>query len=394
MIIRNALPRLVKALNRSPAAAILGPRQVGKTTLARQLADQVKRPIIYLDLQDERDRAKLGDPHAFFKNHPNTLVVFDEVQYTPELLRHLRPEIDRDRSKGRFLLLGSASFALLKQSAESLAGRLATVELGGLQAQEVCAGVPPLAQDHALHQLWLRGGFPESFTSLSDEDAYEWRLDFMRLVFERDLPQFGVTIAATSLQRLWKMLAINHGQVLNMSQLAGSMGLSSPTIHRYIDLLEAAHLIRRLQPLHSNLGKRLVKSPKVYLRDSGLLHALLGIVQADDLLAHPIRGSSWEGMVLDHIVQSAPSGAEVNFYRTAAGAEMDVVVSVGNKRLCFEAKAASAPKVSQGFHHAQADVDATSTFIVAPVNTAYAFSDTVQVIPMTDVAKHLNASTA
>jgi uncharacterized protein len=389
VINRNTIPRLLKALNRSPAAAILGPRQVGKTTLAKQLAAHIDRPLLYLDLQDERDRAKLNDPNAFFKAHPKTLIVLDEVQYTPDLLRHLRPEIDRDRSKGRFLLLGSASFALLKQSAESLAGRLATVELGGLMAQEIIADLVT-DPDKAVNQLWLRGGFPESFTAANDEEAYEWRLDFMRLVFERDLPQLGVTIASVSLQRLWKMLAINHGQLINMSQFAGSMGLSNPTINRYIDLLEAAHLIRRLQPLYGNLGKRLVKSPKVYLRDSGLLHALLGIVRPDDLLAHPIRGASWEGLVLDHIVQSAPSGAEINFYRTAVGAEMDVVVSVGSKRLCFEAKVSSAPKVSQGFHIAQADVGATATFIVAPVDAAYAFSDTVQVIPISDVAQHLN----
>jgi uncharacterized protein len=385
MFSRNSLPLLLAALRRSPAVAVLGPRQVGKTTLARQLAATVGRVVIYLDLQDERDRARIADPNVFFQTYPDALIVLDEVQYTPDIFRHLRPEIDRDRSKGRFLLLGSASFSLLKQSAESLAGRLATVELGGLLVPEIGAN---FSRQQA---LWLRGGFPESFTALTDEDSFEWRLDFMRLLLERDLPQFGVQIAAPTLQRFWRMVANSHSQLTNMSQLAQSMGISVPTVGRYLDLLEAARMVRRLQPMAINLNKRLVKSPKIYLRDSGLLHALLGIKTIDNMLSHPMMGYSWEGFVLEHICQLAPRGAEVMFYRTAAGAEMDVVVQNGSQTLCFEIKSSSAPKVTQGFHNAVQDIQPARTYIVAQVEARYPFAPHIEVIPVRDIASALQA---
>ena len=379
MLNRNAIAQLTAALTRSPAVALLGPRQVGKTTLAKQLAQTSKREFVYLDLQDERDRVRLVDPNIFFKTHKDALIILDEVQYAPDIFRHLRPEIDRDRSKGRFLLLGSGSFSLLKQSAESLAGRLATVDLGGLLVQEV--GV-----DFARQQrLWLRGGFPESFTADTNEDSFEWRLDFMRLLLERDLPQFGVQVAAPTLQRFWRMVANSHGQLTNMSQLAASMGISVPTVNRYLDLLEAARMLRRLQPMHINLNKRLVKTPKTYIRDTGLLHALLGIHDPDGLMSHPVMGYSWEGLVLEHICQLAPRGAEVMFYRTTAGAEMDVVVQAGSQTICFEIKSSSAPKVTQGFHNAVQDLKPTHTYIVAQVERSYAFAENVEVIPLADV---------
>ena len=383
MFRRNAISLISAALKRSPAVAVLGPRQVGKTTLAKQLAGTVSREFVYLDLQDERDRARIADPNVFFKTHKDALIVLDEVQYTPGIFRHLRPEIDRDRSKGRFLLLGSASFSLLKQSAESLAGRLATVDLGGLLVQEI---EPDFARQQ---QLWLRGGFPESFTAASDEESFEWRLDFMRLLLERDLPQFGVQVAALTLQRFWRMVANTHGLLANMSQLASSMGISVPTVGRYLDLLEAARMLRRLQPMYINLNKRLVKTPKTYLRDSGLLHALLGIQGMDGLMSHPVMGYSWEGYVLEHICQLAPRGAEVMFYRTAAGAEMDVVVQAGSRTTCFEIKSSSAPKVTQGFHNAVQDLKPTRTYIVAQVENRYAFAERIEVIPLTDIARAL-----
>ena len=383
MFRRNAISLISAALKRSPAVAVLGPRQVGKTTLAKQLAGTGSREVVYLDLQDERDRARIADPNVFFKTHKDALIVLDEVQYTPGIFRHLRPEIDRDRSKGRFLLLGSASFSLLKQSAESLAGRLATVDLGGLLVQEI---EPDFARQQ---QLWLRGGFPESFTAASDEESFEWRLDFMRLLLERDLPQFGVQVAALTLQRFWRMVANTHGLLANMSQLASSMGISVPTVGRYLDLLEAARMLRRLQPMYINLNKRLVKTPKTYLRDSGLLHALLGIQSMDGLMSHPVMGYSWEGYVLEHICQLAPRGAEVMFYRTAAGAEMDVVVQAGSRTTCFEIKSSSAPRVTQGFHNAVQDLKPTRTYIVAQVENRYAFAERIEVIPLTDIARAL-----
>jgi uncharacterized protein len=380
---RSVFSQIVAALRRSPAVAVLGPRQVGKTTLAKQLAAASQRESIFLDLQDERDRARLADPNLFFKTHPDALIVLDEVQYAPDIFRHLRPEIDRDRSKGRFLLLRSASFSLLKQSAESLAGRLATVDLGGLLVQEI---EPTFARQQ---QLWLRGGFPESLMSATDEYSFEWRLDFMRLLLERDLPQFGVQVAAPTLQRFWRMVANTHSQLTNMSQLATSMGVSVPTVGRYIDLLESARMLRRLQPMYVNLNKRLIKTPKTYLRDSGLLHALLGIKTADDLLSHPMMGYSWEGFVLEHISQLSPRGAELMFYRTAAGSEMDVVVQNGSQTICFEIKSSSAPKVTQGFHNAMEDLKPTATYIVGQVNKRYAFSEQVDVITLADVASVL-----
>jgi uncharacterized protein len=385
MYSRDCLSQVAAALRRSPAVAILGPRQVGKTTLAKQLAAISERECVYLDLQDERDRARIADPNLLFQTHSKALIVLDEVQYAPDIFRHLRPEIDRDRSKGRFLLLGSASFSLLKQSAESLAGRLATVELGGLLVQEI---EPNFTRQQ---QLWLRGGFPESFTCATDEDSFEWRLDFMRLLLERDLPQFGVQIPALTLQRFWRMVANSHSQLTNMSQLASSMGISVPTVGRYLDLLEAARMLRRLQPMHINLNKRLVKTPKTYLRDSGLLHALLGIKTTDDLLSHPMMGYSWEGFVLEHISQLAPRDSEMMFYRTAAGAEMDVVVQHGSKTICFEIKSSSAPKVTQGFYNAMQDLKPSATFIVGQVDRRYAFSEQVEVIALTDIASALQS---
>lgn len=279
--------------------------------------------------------------------------------------------------------MGSASFSLLKQSAESLAGRLTTVDLGGLLVQEVGSDFK------TQQQLWLRGGFPESFTADSDEDSFEWRLDFMRLLLERDLPQFGVQVAAPTLQRFWRMVANSHGQLTNMSQLAASMGISVPTVNRYLDLLEAARMLRRLQPMHINLNKRFVKTPKTYVRDTGLLHALMGIQNIDDLQSHPVMGFSWEGFVLEHICQLAPRGSEVMFYRTSAGAEMDVVVQAGSKTICFEIKSSSAPKVTQGFHNAVTDLKPTRTYIVAQVESRYAFAENIEVIPPVEIGTML-----
>jgi uncharacterized protein len=383
MFTRHALPALISALRRAPAVALLGPRQVGKTTLAKQLQGVVDRELVYLDLQDERDRARIADPNVFFQTHRDALVILDEVQHTPDIFRHLRPEIDRDRSNGRFMLLGSASFSMLKQSSESLAGRLATVELGGLLVHEI--DPTPMRQ----RQLWLRGGFPESFSSLTDSDSFEWRLDFMRLLLERDLPQFGVQVAAPTLQRFWRMVANSHGQLTNMSQLAASMGISVPTVGRYLDLLDSVQMVRRLQPMHINLNKRLVKSPKTYLRDSGLLHALLGLQSIEALMSHPMMGASWEGFVIEHICQLAPRGSEVMFYRTVAGAEMDVVVQNGSNIVGFEIKSSSAPKVTKGFHNAMQDLKLTRTYIVAQVERSYAFSESVKVIAPNEIADAL-----
>ena len=373
MFHRLTQDRAQQALRRAPAAALLGARQVGKTTLARQIAAATPGAV-YLDLELEDDRAKLSQPSLFFRANRDRLVVLDEVQRVPNLFDALRPEIDADRRPGRFLLLGSASPVLLKQTSESLAGRLELVDMTPLLAMEIHAEYADL------QSLWLRGGFPASFTAVSDEDSLAWRRNYIRLFVERDLPQLGVTIPAPVLERFWRMLAHQHGQLLNASQLGSSLGASHHTARRYLDILIAARVARQLEPLHANLGKRLVKAPKVYVADSGLLHALLNLGAINDLMGHPIAGHSWEGFVLEQIVGQAPS-VDVAFYRTAAGAELDVVLTRGRKTIGFEIKFSAAPKPGKGFWQAITDLGLERAYVVAPVPEGYPLAENVEVLP-------------
>ncbi len=376
MFIRLASTATRDALRRAPAVALLGARQVGKCTLARAIAADTP-DAIYLDLEAQEDRSRLANPALFLRENRKRLVVLDEVQRAPEIFAALRPEIDADRRAGRFLLLGSASPALLKQTSESLAGRIALIDMQPLLVSEV-------KPDFATTQtLWMRGGFPESYLAAGDADSFDWRRDYIRTFLERDVPQFGINIAAPVLERFWRMLAHNHGQLLNTAQLAGSMGVSHPTIGRYVDLLTAARVLRRVEPLHNNLGKRLVKSPKVYIADSGLLHALLRIQTINDLIGHPITGSSWEGFAIEQLIGGAPRNAEICFYRTAAGAELDLVVQAGQKTIGFEMKFSSAPKVTKGFWQACEDVGVARAYVVAPVRNAYRLAENVEVVPVT-----------
>ncbi len=346
MIPRRLFRTLSTALSESPAVALLGPRQVGKTTLALEVAKA--RPSVYLDLESEADRAKISEPESYLPQHEDKLVILDEIQRTPQLFRSLRGLIDtgrrRGRGNGRFLVLGSASIDLLKQSSESLAGRIRYLELAPLDAGE--------AGGKRLDALWLRGGFPESLLAASDGESLRWRTDFIRTYLERDIPQLGPRIPAETLRRLWTMLAHQQGGLLNASALARALAVDGKTVASYLDLLVDLLLVRRLAPWHGNVRKRLVKSPRVYVRDNGLVHALLRIADREALLAHPVAGGSWEGLAIESLIAAAPAGAEAHFYRTAAGAEIDLLLTLPGRRKpwAIEIKRGLAPQLERGFH--------------------------------------------
>lgn len=372
MFDRITAASLDAALARSPAVAVLGPRQVGKTTLARAAA--AARPgSVYLDLETAADLARLADPARFLASRRDRLVVLDEVQNAPDLFGELRAEIDTDRRSGRFLILGSASFRLLRQS-QTLAGRLSVVDMAPLLLAEVAA------RFEDIERLWVRGGFPGSFTAASEAGSWRWRQDFVRHFLNVDLAAFGIAVDPPSMGRLWRMLAHLHGQLLNASALSRSLGVSAPTVGRWIDHLVDALVLRRLEPFHANLGKRLVKSPKLYLRDSGLLHALLGVSDADALAGHPGAGASWEGFVIEQICARLPAHVPVRFYRTAAGAELDLVIEAGATRIGIEAKLSSAPTVTKGFWQACEDVGVSQAWVVAPVREGWSIGDGVEVV--------------
>ncbi|GAB1458227.1 ATP-binding protein [Thauera sp.] len=388
MIARRLLSILGAALGEVPAVALLGPRQAGKTTLALELARG--RPSVYLDLESEADRAKLADPELYLAQHEDKLVVLDEIQRTPELFGHLRGLIDagrrRGRRAGRFLVLGSASLELLRQSSQSLAGRIRYLELAPLDAAEVGR--------ERVNALWLRGGFPESLLAPSDAASLRWREDFIRSYLERDIPQLGPRIPATTLRRLWTMLAHQQGGLLNAAALARALAVDGKTVASYLDLLVDLLLVRRLPPWHANIGKRLVKSPKVYVRDSGLVHALLGIEEPETLLGHPVAGGSWEGMVIESLVAAAPAGSQAHFFRTAAGAEIDLLLSLPGRRKpwAIEIKRSLAPRLERGFHLASESIRPERSFVVYAGSERYALAGEVEAIALVDLCAALAAA--
>jgi len=347
------------ALESQAAVVLLGPRQVGKTTLALDIASE--QPSVYLDLERDADRQILTEPDLYLDEQAGKLVILDEVQQMPGLFKSLRGQIDQRRRAGfragQFLVLGSASNVLLQQSAESLAGRVRYIEMPPLQLTEVGAD--------QLNALWLRGGFPDSFMASSDQASMDWRLDFLRTYLERDIPALGPRIPAATLRRFWTMLAHVQGGLLNAAALAEGLGVSGQTIGRYLDLLVDLMLVRRLQPWHENVGKRLVKSPKVYVRDSGVVHALLSIGTIEGLLGHPVVGGSWEGFCIEALLAAAPTGTEPFFYRTSAGAELDLVLRLpGGDIWAVEIKRTTAPKVSRGFYVGAEDIKASRKLLI------------------------------
>jgi predicted AAA+ superfamily ATPase len=382
MIPRRKMPELERLIGQVPAIVIVGPRQVGKTTLALELADE--RPSVYLDLESDADRARLEEPELYLADHEDELVVLDEVHRLPDLFMSLRGSIDRGRRAGRragrFLLLGSASIELLRQSGESLAGRVTFVELEGLDVTEV----------GETDQLWVRGGFPESFLADDDEASMRWRRDFIRTYLERDIPQFGPRIPAETLRRFWTMLAHAQGGILNAANLARGLGVDGKTVARYLDLLVDLLLVRRLPPWTTNTGKRMVRSPKVYVRDSGLVHALLGLPDKEAVLGHPVAGPSWEGHVVENLLACAPDGVSASYYRTAAGAEADLVLSwPGGATWLVEVKRSLAPRLTRGFHSAWADLRPQRGFVVYPGQDRYRLEEDVEVVGPAELAARL-----
>ena len=367
-------------LAQNPAVVLLGPRQAGKTTLAQNVAAQHPGAVM-LDMERESDRAVLARPELYLATVRDRLVVLDEVQHVPELFTALRPEIDAHRLPGRFLLLGSASGELLRQSGESLAGRVSYVELTPLLAAELPTDLA------TLQGLWLRGGYPMSWLADTDSAAFQWRQDFIATFLQRDLPALGLRVPAETMRRFWTMLAHLQGQMFNASALGQALGgASHNTTARYLDTLVDTLMVRRLEPHLVNVGKRLVKSPKVYVRDSGLLHALLGLPGVRDLQGHPVAGRSWEGFVVEQVAAALPAGAQMGFYRTTVGAELDLVIEHRGKKIGIEIKFSAAPKPARGFWQSLQDLQISTAWVIAPVVRRYPLAPGVEVIPLHELA--------
>lgn len=389
MITREAQSEILTLLEEFPAVGLLGPRQVGKTTLSEQISALLDTEPIYLDLESPTAQAKLSDPETYFELHKGKLIILDEVQRVPELFQILRGVIDRRRREGlksgQFLILGSASLELLKQSSETLAGRIAFKELSGLTVSEIAG-----TDQNQPESLWLRGGFPDSFLAKTDEASLRWRLNFISTYLEREVPQFGARIPAVTLRRLWTMIAHSQGGQLNLATIGASLDISGPTAKRYIELLEDLLLIRSLRPWFGNVGKRLVKTPKIYIRDSGLVHALLNLTTIDDVLGHPVVGRSWEGFVIENLLSSLPVGVTPWFYRTSAGAEIDLVIEQNaEKKYAIEIKRSSSPSVSKGFYWGCEDIGATHRFVVYSGKERFPLTKSITAISLIDMMDEL-----
>ncbi len=385
MIHRTLEYIVVTRLSLFPAVALLGPRQVGKTTLALDIA--AKRPSIYLDLENPHDLEKLRDPILYLSAHSDKLIILDEVQRAPELFQVLRGLIDHNRRQGKmagqFLLLGSASLELIHQSGESLAGRIAYEELYPLNPLEI--------PSNQLEILWSRGGFPNGFLALNDKQSFIWRQNFIRTYLERDIPQLGPRIPSETLRRFWTMLAHNQSELLNASNIAAGLAIDGKTVARYLDLMVDLLLVRRLMPYISNTGKRLIKSPKVYVRDSGLVHALLNLSTWDNILGHPIASGSWEGFVIESILSTAPERSLASFYRTAGGAEIDLILELPNNEIwAIEIKHSLSPTLSKGFYQAHQDIKPHQAFVVYSGIEKYQLNAGIWAISLPDICQLLS----
>lgn len=362
-----------------PVVAVLGPRQCGKSTLVKHLTSQMNN-IIYLDLQNPADLNKLNDPMLFFQSQPDAVICIDEIQLKPELFSILRSVVDQNRRNGRFILLGSASRDIVQRGSETLAGRIGYLHLSPFLFSEL--------ENTTLNDFWNRGGYPESILAENDIYSYIWRENFVRTYIERDIPQLGHQIPALQLRRFLTLCAHSHGQILNLSKLASAMDMTHPSMRNYIDLLEQTFILRTLQPLATNVKKRLVKTPKVYVRDSGILHLLLGIKDTEMLFGHPVFGASWEGLVVEEIL--AQFDYPPFFYRSAKGDEVDLVLEVNGAYIAIECKASSAPTPTKGFYKAIADLQPSRSYIVSPINTdEYQYNDSITVCSLTGLIQSL-----
>lgn len=383
MIPRYLLAAVLDKLDTYPVVAITGPRQAGKTTLAKAISHQVQRPVLYLDLELPSDANKLRNPEFFLRENEAKLIVIDEVQRQPELFPLLRALVDQRREPARFLILGSASPELLRQRSETLAGRIAYLELTPLHRREVAT--------YPQNQHWLRGGFPLALLAPSDEAAFDWLTQFTTTFVERDLPQFGLTAPAQTLRNLLLMLSSMHGSQLNYSTLAKSMGLTVPTIKRYLAYFEAAYFIRTLPPWFANVKKRLVKTPKVYLRDSGVLHGLADLTSLNTLMGHALVGASWEGYVIQQVLANLPPRVQPFFYRTQDGAELDLILVRGHTPyLTIEVKFSDRPSLSKGNRHAMTDLNAPLNLIVTPAGGDYPLEPNLRVCELDAVWPYLS----
>ena len=389
MIERSLANTLLDSLSRFPVVGLMGARQVGKTTLARDLVTHLAGGSVYLDLERPSDLAKLNEAELYLEMHAGELVILDEVHRKPDLFPVLRALVDADRRNGRFLVLGSASLEMIRQSSESLAGRIIYHELAPFALQEVGNA------DDDIRRLWSRGGFPMSYLAPSDKDSFMWREAFIRTYLERDIPSLGLRIPSTVLGRFWQMVAHSHGQLWNASKIASGLGVKGHAVRHYLDILQETFLVRQLLPFHANLKKRLVKAPKVYLRDSGLLHALLGLQSIDDLMGHPSVGSSWEGWVIEQILSMTPSQWKASFYRTSAGAEIDLVLSPPGNRspIAFEIKFSSDPKPERGFWSGIADLGCTEAYVICPTTESYPLDRNVHTLPVRVLPRFLAEKT-
>ncbi|MDD4031941.1 MAG: ATP-binding protein [Bacteroidales bacterium] len=380
LIERNIEEFVNENLRVFPAVAILGPRQCGKFTLVKMLY-QNSDAWLYLDLQNLDDLNKLREPMLFFQANQDATICLDEIQLVPELFSVLRSEIDQNRRPGRFILLGSASQDLIQKTSESLAGRVGLIELTPFTIEEVERNV-----NFELNKFWIRGGYPDSYLASSDQGSVLWRENFLRTYVERDIPQLGFQIPALQLRRLLTMCAHNQGQLFNSSRLGESLGVTYQTIRRYIDLMEQTFILRSLPPFEKNIKKRLVKSPKIYVRDSGLLHRLLQVDDFNSLMGNPVFGASWEGFVIENIIASLRD-CKFSFYRSATGDELDLLIEKGNRTIAVECKASSAPQVTKGFWRAIETTKPDKTYIVAPVSASYSFKNDVEICGLSDFLK-------
>lgn len=370
------------SLSKYPVVGILGSRQVGKTTLAKAVKESIRPDAIYLDLELPSDINKLHDAELYLRQHQRTLVIIDEIQRMPSLFPLIRALVDQNRAAGRFLILGSASPDMIRNSSESLAGRIIYHELPPLSLLETA--------EKGYQELLLRGGYPDSYLAESNDESYIWRESYIRTYLEMDIPQLDIRIPSVQLRRFWTMLAHSHGQLWNASKIAGSLGVSAPTVRRYLDILEETFVVRQLQPYYTNTKKRLIKSPKVYIRDSGLNHALLRIRTYDELQGHPCIGASWEGFIIEQIASFWRQQKDLYFYRTNAGAEIDLLLfDSRNKPVAVEIKYSLSPSVSRGFWNAYNDLSCKRGYVVYPGKDIYPLAKDVTALPLDMIDSHL-----